>query len=127
MPGLSLESMTGSTLNTRKAARFSVILKVTVSYQLNCQRHPAQEGTLLDISETGLRLKTQSVLPKDSVVFIDVELPGAAEKTRAIGKVIWNNPDGEAGVELGYVPAKQFRFLAPFLQAHPSSPQKKES
>jgi PilZ domain len=106
---------------TRKATRFSVTIKVTVSYQLNCQRHPPQQGTLLNISETGLRLKTESVLPKDAVVFVDLELPGTEEKTRAIGKVVWNNPNGEAGIELGYIPAKQFKFLVPFLQAKTSS------
>jgi hypothetical protein len=103
--------------NTRKTARFYVSLKVTVSYQLNCQRHPEQEGTLLDISETGLKLKTASVLPKDAVVFVDLELPGSGEKTRAIGKVVWNNDNGEAGVELGYIPARQFKFLVPYLHS----------
>ena len=103
--------------NTRRSARFHVSLKVTVSYQLNCQRYPAQEGTLLDISETGLKLKTDKVLPKEAVVFIDLEIPETEEKTRAIGKVVWNNANGEAGVELGYIPAKQFKFLVPYLQS----------
>lgn len=103
-------------VNTRRSARFDVSLKVTVSYQLNCQRHPPQEGTLLDISETGLKLKTDKELPKDAVVFIDLEIPETDEKTRAIGKVVWNNASGEAGVELGYIPAKQFKFLVPYLQ-----------
>jgi Tfp pilus assembly protein PilZ len=103
--------------NTRKSARFHVSLKVTVSYQLNCQRHPPQAGTLLDMSETGLKLKTDSVLPKDAVVFIDLEVPETDEKTRTIGKVVWNNPEGEAGIELGYIPAKQFKFLVPYLQS----------
>lgn len=107
--------------NTRKAARFNVSLKVTISYQLNCERHLPQEGTLLNISETGLRLKTASTLPKDAVVFVDLELPGSEEKARAIGKVVWNNSNGEAGVELGYIPAKQFKFLVPFLQSQPAS------
>lgn len=106
--------------NTRKSARFYVSLKVTLSYQLNCDRRPVQEGMLLDISETGLKLKTQSALPKGAVVFIDIELPGTEERTRAIGKVVWSNADGEAGVELGYVPAKQFGFLVPYLQSRRS-------
>jgi hypothetical protein len=105
-------------VNTRKTARFHVDLKVTVSYQLNCQRYPPQDGILLDISETGLKLKTNTALPKDAVVFVDLDLPETNEKTRAIGKVVWNNPNsGEAGVELGYIPAKQFRFLVPYLQS----------
>ena len=108
-------------LNTRKAARFNVIIKVTISYQLNCRRHPPQEGILLDISETGLKLKTDSALPQEAVVFVDLELPGTDEKTRAIGKVVWNNPNGEAGVELGYIPARQFKFLVPYLQSKRSS------
>ena len=106
--------------NTRRSARFHVTLKVTVSYQLNCQRHPPQQGTLLDISETGLKLKTDHPLPKDAVVFIDLEIPETQEKTRAIGKVVWNNASGEAGVELGYIPAKQFKFLVPYLQSKTS-------
>lgn len=106
---------------TRKAARFNVSLKMTVSYQLNCQRYPPQEGVLLNISETGLRIKTDSPVPKEAVVFIDLEFPESKEKVRAIGKVVWSSPEGEAGVELGYIPAKQFKFLVPFLQAKPSS------
>jgi hypothetical protein len=105
------------TVNTRKGPRFNVSLKVTVSYQLNCNRHPPQEGVLLDISETGLKLKTASALPESAVVFVDLELPGTDEKTRTIGKVVWSNANGEAGVQLGYIPAKQFKFLAPFLQS----------
>lgn len=108
------------TVNTRKTARFHVSLKVMVSYQLNCQRYPPQEGTLLDISETGLKLKTDQALPKEAVVFIDLDLPEMGEKTRAIGKVVWNNASGEAGVELGYIPAKQFKFLVPYLQSKQS-------
>ncbi|HLJ29932.1 MAG TPA: PilZ domain-containing protein [Candidatus Angelobacter sp.] len=106
--------------NTRKTARFHVSLKVTVSYQLNCQRHPPEEGILMDISETGLKLKTDKALPKDAVVFVDLELPGTNEKTRAIGKVVWSNANGEAGVELGYIPAKQFGFLVPYLHSRRS-------
>jgi len=74
----------------------------------------------MDISETGLKLKTDRALPKDAVVFIDLEIPETQEKTRAIGKVVWNNASGEAGVELGYVPAKQFKFLVPYLQSKQS-------
>lgn len=74
----------------------------------------------MDISETGLKLRTQSALPKGAVVFVDIELPETEEKTRAIGKVVWSNADGEAGVELGYVPARQFKFLAPYLQSRRS-------
>jgi len=107
-------------VNTRKTARFHVSLKVTISYQLNCQRHPEQEGTVLDISETGLKLKTDNALPKDAVVFVDLDLPGMEEKTRAIGKVVWNNANGESGVELGYIPAKQFKFLVPYLRSRQS-------
>lgn len=103
--------------NTRKTARFHVSLPVTLSYQLNCQRHPEQQGILLDISETGLKLKTHNVLPKGAVVFVDLEIPETTEKTRAIGKVVWSNADGEAGVELGYIPAKQFKFLVPYLHS----------
>ena len=109
------------TANTRKAARFNVSIKVTISFQLNCQRHPEQQGVLLNISETGLCVKTDSVLPRGAVAFVDLELPGTEEKTRAIGKVVWSNDNGEAGIELGYIPAKQFRFLVPFLQSKPSS------
>lgn len=106
--------------NTRKAARFHVSLKVAVSYQMNCQRYGPETGFLLDISETGLRLKTETSLPKDAVVFIDLELPGTGEKTRAIGKVVWSSPSGEAGIELGYIPARQFKFLVPYLQSRDS-------
>lgn len=109
------------TASTRKAERFTVTIKVTVSYQLNCQRHPPEEGFLLNISETGLCLKTTNALPKDAMVFVDMELPGTEEKARAIGKVVWNKPNGEAGIELGYIPAKQFKFLVPFLQSRSSS------
>lgn len=109
------------TAPVRKATRFNVTVKVTVSYQLNCQRHPPEEGVLVNISETGLCLKTKKALPKDAVVFVDLELPGTEEKARAIGKVMWNNPNGEAGIELGYIPARQFKFLVPFLQLKPSS------
>jgi hypothetical protein len=103
--------------NTRKAKRFNVSIKVTITYQLNCERRPPQGGILLDVSETGLRLKTDGMVPKDAVVFVDVELPGSDEKTRVIGKVVWSRPN-EAGVELGYIPAKQFKFLVPFLQSN---------
>lgn len=119
--GLTQQGALAVTTGTRKSARFDVSLKITVTYQLNCQRHPPQEGTLRNISESGLCLQTAEPLPKDAVVFVDLELPGSEEKVRAIGKVVWSKPNGEAGVELGYIPAKQFKFLAPFLQAQPAS------
>jgi hypothetical protein len=109
------------TANTRKAARFNVTIKVTISYQHNCQRHPEQQGVLVNISETGLCVKTDSVLPRGAVAFVDLELPDTEEKTRTIGKIVWSKDNGEAGIELGYIPAKQFKFLVPFLQSTPSS------
>lgn len=102
---------------TRAAFRHAVEIGASASFIQRGRRLTLQNTVLRDLSSTGLRLKTDSLLLKDSTVFIDFQLPGTHDQVHAVGRIIWTKPQGEAGVQFLSVPAPEFQRLKEWLAA----------
>ena len=63
------------------------------------------DATIQDVSQTGLCLQAATTIPRDATIFVDFELPDERGEVHAIGRVMWSDARGHAGV--------QFRFIAP--------------
>jgi CheY-like chemotaxis protein len=89
----------------RTSFRHPVMMQATASYLDGYMRHPIENAVVQDISQTGLRLQADSSVPKDAVVFVDFKLPENQTAISLIGKVMWSDDQGRAGI--------QFRFMTP--------------
>jgi len=86
-------------MEKRAYFRCAVRLNASASYEENKLRRPLPNATLRDISQCGLCLKTDSVIPKDATVFVDFQLPGnRGAQIHTTGKVMWSDSHGNAGV-----------------------------
>lgn len=89
----------------RASFRHSVSMKATAGYLEGYTRRPVENAVVQDINQTGLCLQSDSPIPKDAVVFVDFKLPDKQITISLIGKVMWSDAKGRAGI--------QFRFMTP--------------
>ncbi|HWF06078.1 MAG TPA: PilZ domain-containing protein [Candidatus Angelobacter sp.] len=89
----------------RTSFRHPVRMQATASYLDGSARLPIENAMVQDISQTGLRLQSDSTVPKDAVVFVDFKLPENQTTISLIGKAMWSDTQGRAGI--------QFRFVTP--------------
>jgi len=92
----------------RTALRHDVLIPAEANFLENNSKNPLENASVQDISLTGICLRTDTVVPKDATVFVDFVLPESQHTTSVIGKVMWSDNKGRAGV--------QFRFIPPLEQ-----------
>jgi CheY-like chemotaxis protein len=89
----------------RKSFRHPVCIEANATFLQDKTRCVMQNTKILDISQTGIRLQSDLTILKDSVVFLDFKLPETEIALSIIGKAMWSDSSGRAGI--------QFRFMAP--------------
>jgi hypothetical protein len=89
----------------RKSFRHPVLIDANATYLHDGTRLTLENTKVLDISQTGLRMQSDSAIPKDGVVFLDFKLPETEIPLSIIGKTMWTDAGGRAGI--------QFRFMTP--------------
>jgi CheY-like chemotaxis protein len=77
---------------------------------------------LLDLSEKGIAVRSNSKLPPYCKVYFEFALPGNASLIRLSGEVMWQDPSGRVGIRFSQVPGTSRRLLSDWLQANLSSP-----
>lgn len=102
----------------RISFRHSVRIKAEVSILDKNSRRPLGATIIRDVSHTGLGLQTESIVPRDSTIFVDFELPEEEEQIHAIGKVIWGDAQGHVGVQFRFIAPMELRSLRSWLGAH---------
>jgi ActR/RegA family two-component response regulator len=110
-------------MERRVSFRCAVRINVSAWYRKNCLKQPLSNAMVLDLSQKGLCLKTEIDVPKDTTVFVDLLLPRTTDQIHPMGKVMWSDPHGKAGVQFGLVP-QEFAKLRNWLNAQcPWSPE----
>jgi hypothetical protein len=105
-------------LEKRAYFRCPVRIGASAAYQEKWLKQPlADRAVLQDISQTGLRLRTNVCLPKDATAFVDFQLPGTADRIHVVGKVMWNDRKGTAGIQYRYVRPEDLWKLRDWLNA----------
>jgi len=96
-------------VNEKRAAfRHTVCIPANAGYLEHNVRRPLENARVQDISTTGLCIQSDSIVPKDSVLLVDFELPQMNIPVRVIGKAMWSDAKGCTGL--------QFRFIPPIAQ-----------
>jgi CheY-like chemotaxis protein len=89
----------------RKSFRHPVCIDANATYLQGDTRFVLENARVLDISQTGICMQSDSAIAKDSIVFLDFKLPETEVPLSVIGKVMWSDSNGRAGI--------QFRFMTP--------------
>ncbi|MEY2412475.1 MAG: hypothetical protein QOD84_1081 [Acidobacteriaceae bacterium] len=74
------------------------------------------DANLLNVSQSGIRIQADSLLPREELLSIQFELPGTKTSLRLQGEVAWSDRDGNAGVRFAEVSASVSRQLRLWLE-----------
>jgi hypothetical protein len=107
----------------RIAPRLEEENEVTISVISNRKNLPKEKSTYNyseDISASGARIKTNILLPVDTLLHIDFTLKNLQQKINAIGKVKWikiiiDDESYEAGVEFVNAPIYAIQRLEDYI------------
>jgi len=78
-------------------------------------------AALVDLSEDGIALRSDSKLPPYGKVYFQFALPGNASLVRLSGEVMWQDSSGRVGIRFAQVPQSSRRLLNDWLQANLAS------
>jgi CheY-like chemotaxis protein len=104
-------------IEKRVSFRHAVMINADAWVLKNGAKRPLPGTICLDISHTGLCIRTGLVLTKDVTVFVDFRLPGSEECIHTIGKVVWRDSHRQAGIRFRYVSPREFKRLRDYLNA----------
>ncbi len=79
-------------------------------------------AALVDVSEDGIAVQSDSPLPPYGKVYFQFALPGNTSPVRLSGEVMWQDSSGRVGIRFSQVPKSSRRLLNDWLQAKASSP-----
>jgi CheY-like chemotaxis protein len=75
-------------------------------------------AALVDVSEDGIAVQSESKLPPYGKVYFQFALPGNASLIRLAGEVMWQDSGGRVGIRFAQVPQTSRRVLNDWLQAN---------
>lgn len=75
-------------------------------------------AALVDLSEDGIALRSDSKLPPYCKVYFQFALPGNTSLVRLSGEVMWQDSSGRVGIRFAQVPQSSRRLLSDWLQAN---------
>jgi CheY-like chemotaxis protein len=83
---------------------------------------------LLNLSEDGIAIHSQSRMPPPGRVYFQFTLPGQAETVRLSAEVIWQDWRGRAGLHFAHVPQASRRVLSAWLKENSNrNPEKRDA
>jgi len=98
----------------RVQPRIPLEAQTSISYPGN-EDSPA---TLLELSESGLGMRTGSKLPPACKVYFRFSVPGNDASVRLAGEVMWQDATGRVGIRFAKVPDSSMRILRTWIQQH---------
>ena len=75
-------------------------------------------AALVDLSEDGIAVRSDSKLPPYCKVYFQFALPGNTSLVRLSGEVMWQDSSGRVGIRFAQVPQSSRRVLNDWLQAN---------
>jgi len=76
---------------------------------------PAGASQLINISASGIRVKSLAPLRRDAEVPVRIDIPDRLESLRCSGVVVWSKPNGAAGLKLKDLNETQQKILKGWL------------
>lgn len=82
----------------RASFRHSVKIQAVASIMEGREKQRLPGAIVDDISLTGLCFRTSQPVPKETTICVDFCLPGSGQLIRTMGKIMWSDANGQAGV-----------------------------
>src|SRR5579872_1478602 len=86
-------------LEKRTYFRCPIRIGASAEYQEQWFRHPLSDVVLQDVSQTGLRMRSNISLSRDATTFIDFRLPETEDQIHIVGRVMWSDRQSTSGVQ----------------------------
>jgi response regulator RpfG family c-di-GMP phosphodiesterase len=102
-------------MEKRACFRQAVRIDVLADYSENLERKPLQNTSMLDVSQGGLCLKTDTAVPVHATVFVDFRLPETDDTLHVVGQVRWKGSRGQMGVQFLSISTHHLRVLRNWL------------
>jgi len=116
----SMKAAYGQVMRKRPAFRYPVQITPSSTALLHeGQTRKLDRITILNISQTGLGLAAEGLLPPGATLKIDFMLPKSKVRVRLTGSVVWSHESGKAGVNIQCIPAEERQDLQKWLDAMP--------
>jgi CheY-like chemotaxis protein len=97
----------------RRNKRIPLHTKVSMSY--GAIENAA--GTLVDLSQDGIAIQSESKVPINSKVYLQFSVPGHASHVRLSGEAAWQDASGRVGIRFADVPQTSRHVLKEWLKA----------
>ena len=98
----------------RSSKRIRLNKKAAIAFS-NVENAPA---TLLDLSDSGVKIQSEKVVPPKCKVYFQFSLPGQDSTVRMSGEVIWQDSVGRVGLRFADVPQSSRKILNEWLKAN---------
>jgi len=96
---------------TKQAQRPAPRWPITSVRPVRADLGPAGAGQLMNISASGIRVKSVAPLRRDAEIPVRIDVPDRFEPLRCSGVVVWSKPDGAAGIRLTNLTDSQRHIL----------------
>ncbi|HEU4416771.1 MAG TPA: PilZ domain-containing protein [Candidatus Angelobacter sp.] len=115
----SLSAAYGPMIHDRRVAfRHPVQIKPRSAMLVQEEGNQAlHEATILDLSQNGLCIQTQEILPKGVTLQIEFEMPESKTLIHVTGRVMWTRASGRTGIEFTQIPAEEQKTLVTWLDS----------
>ena len=101
---------------SREAQRESPRFAITSTKPVRVDLGPAGSGQVLEISQTGIRVKSVAALRRDTELPLRIDIPELGASLQCKGKVIWSKPNGAAGLHFKELDEEQKEILSAWLE-----------
>ncbi len=112
----------------RRALRRAVSIRAFVANRMDSGNDlPIEEATLLDISRTGLSLKSKNRVEEGAKIFVYLQLPKGHGEVHIVGDAIWSDVHNRLGMKFTNIPPFEFKRLLNWLEDRSSAPRTGEA
>lgn len=98
----------------RSSKRVRLNKKAAIAYA-SVENAPA---TLLDLSETGVRIQSEKTVPPSCRVYFQFSLPGQVSVVNIVSEVVWQDSVGRVGLRFANVPQASRKVLGEWLRSN---------
>lgn len=114
----ALHSLNAARALVRQERRIQPRIPLQTQTSISYPGNEDSSATLLELSETGLGMRTGSKLPPACKVYFRFSVPGNDSAVRLAGEVMWQDVTGRVGIRFAKVPDSSMRILRTWIQQH---------
>jgi CheY-like chemotaxis protein len=101
----------------RRERRRNQRIPLHTQVSLSCGAIENAPATLVDLSQDGVAIQSDSKIPSNSKVYLQFSVPGHSSSVRLSGEATWQDASGRVGIRFADVPQTSRHVLKEWLKA----------